>query len=32
LKKPLNNNNEDNLGPYFSCGLPGHVVKDCPIL
>jgi len=30
--KPLNNKNESDLGPYFGCGLPGHVVKDCPIL
>jgi len=26
------NKNESNLGPCFGCGLPGHVVKDCPIL
>ena len=30
--KPLNNKNKCNLGPYFGCDLPGHVVKDCPIL
>ena len=24
--------NETNLGPRFSCGLPGHVVKDCLII
>jgi len=26
------NKNETNLGPYFGSGLPGDVVKDCPIL
>ena len=31
-EKPLNNKNESNLGPCFGCGLPGYVVKDCPIL
>jgi len=30
--KPLDNKNESNLGPCFGCSLPGHVVKDCPIL
>jgi len=30
--KPSNNKNESNLGPCFSCCLPGHVVKDCLIL
>jgi len=24
------NKNETNLGPCFGCGLPGHIVKNCP--
>jgi len=27
-----NDKNETNLGTYFGCGLPGHVVKDCHII
>ena len=30
--KISNYKNKTNLGPCFGCGLPGHVVKDCPIL
>jgi len=30
--KPLNNKNESNPPPCLSCGLPGHVVKNGPIL
>jgi len=30
--KFLNNTNDSNLGPCFGCGLPGHIVKDCPVL
>jgi len=26
------NKNETDLGPYFGCGLPGHMVKDCSII
>jgi len=26
------NKNETDLGPCFGCGLPGHMVKDCPII
>ena len=26
------NKNETNLGPCFSCGLPGHMVKAFPII
>ena len=26
------NMNETDLGPCFGCGLPGHMVKDCPII
>ena len=26
------NKNENDLGPYFGRGLPGHMVKDCPII
>ena len=30
--KLSNNKNESNLGPCFSCDLPGHVMKDWPII
>jgi len=30
--KTSNNKNESNLVPCFGCGLPKHVVKDCPIV
>jgi len=30
--KLSNNKNESSLGPSFGCGLPGHVMKDCPII
>ena len=30
--KISNNENETNLGPCFVYGLPGHMVKDCPIM
>ena len=30
--KLINNKNDSNLGPCFGCGLPGHIVKDCPVL
>ena len=30
--KFINNKNDSNLGPCFGCGLPGHIVKDCPVL
>ena len=26
------NKNETDLGPCFGCRLPGHMVKDCPII
>ena len=30
----ISNNNkiESDMGPCFSCGLRGHITKDCPIL
>jgi len=28
----ISNKKETNLGSCFGCGLPGHVVKDFPIL
>ena len=30
--KLINNKNDSNLGPCFGCGLPGHIVKYCPVL
>ena len=30
--KFLNNKNDSNLGPCFGCGLPGHILKVCPVL
>ena len=27
-----NNKNDSNLGPCFGCGLPGHILKVCPVL
>ena len=30
--KTSNNKNETNLHPCFGYGLPGHAVKDCPII
>ena len=26
------NKNETDLGPCFGCGLPGHMIKNCPII